>query len=97
ARLPADERAQVAAIGFSGQMHGVVLIDAAGQPVRPALLWPDTRAVREADAAGWPAPGLPVAGLPVAGLPVAPNPVAPGMAGPLLRWLALHEPDALRA
>ncbi|WP_254596276.1 FGGY family carbohydrate kinase, partial [Burkholderia seminalis] len=51
ARLPAGERAQVAAIGFSGQMHGVVLIDAAGQPVRPALLWPDTRAAREADAA----------------------------------------------
>ncbi|MGS0893670.1 xylulokinase [Burkholderia stagnalis] len=82
ARLPADERAQVAAIGFSGQMHGVVLIDAAGRPVRPALLWPDTRAAREADAAGW---------------PVAPNPVAPGMAGPLLRWLAAHEPAALRA
>ncbi|MDN7683226.1 xylulokinase [Burkholderia cenocepacia] len=92
ARLPADERAQVAAIGFSGQMHGVVLIDAAGQPVRPALLWPDTRAVREADAASWPASGSPVAGL-----PVAPNPVAPGMAGPLLRWLATHEPAALRA
>ncbi|TGN96724.1 xylulokinase [Burkholderia sp. USMB20] len=87
ARLPAGERAQVAAIGFSGQMHGVVPIDAAGQPVRPALLWPDTRAVREADAADW-------AG---AGLPVAPNPVAPGMAGPLLRWLAAHEPQALRA
>ncbi|MDN7732053.1 FGGY family carbohydrate kinase, partial [Burkholderia orbicola] len=86
ARLPADERAQVAAIGFSGQMHGVVLIDAAGQPVRPALLWPDTRAVREADAADWAA----------AGSPVPPNPVAPGMAGPLLRWLATHEPDALR-
>ena len=81
ARLPAGERAQVAAIGFSGQMHGVVLIDAAGQPVRPALLWPDTRAVREADAADWPG---------------APNPVAPGMAGPLLRWLAAHEPHALR-
>ncbi|UEP20842.1 carbohydrate kinase [Burkholderia ambifaria] len=97
ARLPAAEREQVAAIGFSGQMHGVVLIDAAGQPVRPALLWPDTRAVREADAADWPGAGLPVAGLPVAGLPVAPNPVAPGMAGPLLRWLAVHEPQALRA
>ncbi|KVK88543.1 carbohydrate kinase [Burkholderia cepacia] len=107
ARLPAGERAQVAAIGFSGQMHGVVLIDAAGQPVRPALLWPDTRAVREADEAGWPvagspvaevpATGLPVAGVPATGLPVAPNPVAPGMAGPLLRWLAAHEPDALRA
>ncbi|KVG75203.1 FGGY family carbohydrate kinase [Burkholderia ubonensis] len=82
ARLPADERAQVAAIGFSGQMHGVVLIDAAGRAVRPALLWPDTRAARLAAAADW---------------PDAPNPVAPGMAGPLLRWAAASEPAALRA
>ncbi|MDY7786340.1 FGGY family carbohydrate kinase [Burkholderia ubonensis] len=82
ARLPADERAQVAAIGFSGQMHGVVLIDAAGRAVRPALLWPDTRAARLAGAADW---------------PDAPNPVAPGMAGPLLRWVAASEPAALRA
>ncbi|KVZ05407.1 xylulokinase [Burkholderia ubonensis] len=82
ARLPADERAQVAAIGFSGQMHGVVLIDAAGRAVRPALLWPDTRAARLAAAADW---------------PDAPNPVAPGMAGPLLRWVAASEPAALRA
>ncbi|KWE70092.1 carbohydrate kinase [Burkholderia ubonensis] len=82
ARLPADERAQVAAIGFSGQMHGVVLIDAAGCAMRPALLWPDTRAARLAGAADW---------------PDAPNPVAPGMAGPLLRWMAASEPAALRA
>ncbi|MDN7655284.1 xylulokinase [Burkholderia multivorans] len=82
ARLPADERAQVVAIGLSGQMHGVVLMDAAARPVRPALLWPDTRAAREAEAARW---------------PDAPNPVAPGMAGPLLCWLAAHEPEALRA
>ncbi|OJB39687.1 carbohydrate kinase [Burkholderia ubonensis] len=82
ARLPADERAQVAAIGFSGQMHGVVLIDAAGRAVRPALLWPDMRAARLAAAADW---------------PDAPNPVAPGMAGPLLRWVAASEPAALRA
>ncbi|MGU7781624.1 xylulokinase [Burkholderia sp. PU8-34] len=82
ARLPADERAQVRAIGFSGQMHGVVLIDAAGHPVRPALLWPDTRAIRDADPRDW---------------PDASNPVAPGMAGPLLRWVAAHEPAALRA
>ncbi|KVT72938.1 carbohydrate kinase [Burkholderia ubonensis] len=82
ARLPADERAQVAAMGFSGQMHGVVLIDAAGRAVRPALLWPDTRAARLAAAADW---------------PDAPNPVAPGMAGPLLRWAAASEPAALRA
>jgi xylulokinase len=75
ARLDATERAAVRAIGFSGQMHGVVLTDEAGQPLRPAMLWPDTRA---RDQLGlWPSP--------------QPNPVAPGMAGPLLRWLVVNE------
>ena len=49
----------VEAIGLSGQMHGVVLCDEAGAPVRPAILWPDTRAV--AEAARWPASGNPPA------------------------------------
>ena len=86
ARLPADERAQVAAIGFSGQMHGVVLIDAAGQPVRPALLWPDTRAVREADVAGGPPPACP-------------SPRTPSRRAWPVRCCAgwPHEPEALRA
>jgi xylulokinase len=81
ARLPADARHSVEAIGFSGQMHGVVLTDAQGQAVRPAMLWPDTRALALLDA--WPAP--------------QPNPVAPGMAGPLLRWIVLHEPPSAQA
>lgn len=34
---------QVRAIGISGQMHGEVLADAAGQPVGPARLWCDGR------------------------------------------------------
>src|SRR5437868_4911451 len=38
ARLkPAD----VAGIGLSGQMHGSVFLDDAGQVIRPALLWND--------------------------------------------------------
>lgn len=77
ARLDAGERAAVRAIGFSGQMHGVVLADDAGRALRPALLWPDTRAHALLDA--WPEP--------------QPNPVAPGMAGPLLRWVVQHEAD----
>src|SRR5918997_3700092 len=36
--------AQVAAIGLSGQMHGVVLADERGRATRPAVLWADTRA-----------------------------------------------------
>ncbi len=75
ARLPLDERRAVRAIGLSGQMHGVVLTDAAGHALHAALLWPDTRALAQLDA--WPEP--------------QPNPVAPGMTGPLLRWLVEHD------
>jgi len=39
---------QVAAVGLSGQMHGLVLTDAAGQPLRPAIIWNDQRTAGEA-------------------------------------------------
>lgn len=31
------------ALGLSGQMHGLVAVDGAGRPVRPAIIWSDTR------------------------------------------------------
>jgi xylulokinase len=34
---------QIAAIGLTGQMHGLVLVDSAGQVLRPAILWNDQR------------------------------------------------------
>src|SRR3954452_18734954 len=37
------ELSGVKAIGLSGQMHGAVLMDAAGAVLRPAILWNDTR------------------------------------------------------
>jgi sugar (pentulose or hexulose) kinase len=80
ARLPAGLRDDVQAIGLCGQMHGVVLIDADGEAVRPAMLWPDTRALALLEQ--WPEP--------------QPNPVAPGMAGPLLRWIVQNEPQSAR-
>ncbi|GAA4803216.1 xylulokinase [Actinomycetospora chlora] len=40
----------VAAIGVAGQQHGMVLLDADGQPVRDALLWNDTRSAPDARA-----------------------------------------------
>ncbi|MDV6270868.1 xylulokinase [Rhodococcus globerulus] len=33
----------IAGVSFSGQMMGAVLLDAAGIPVRPAIIWADTR------------------------------------------------------
>ncbi len=39
--------ANVAAVGFSGQMHGLVTVDAAGKPVRPAIIWLDQRSKKQ--------------------------------------------------
>ncbi|HEY1422688.1 MAG TPA: FGGY family carbohydrate kinase, partial [Candidatus Acidoferrum sp.] len=38
---------EVACVGFSGQMHGAVLLDAAGEVVRPALIWCDQRTEKQ--------------------------------------------------
>ena len=48
--------AAVQGIGLSGQMHGAVLLDAAGAVLRPAILWNDVRASDRVRGAGaWPA------------------------------------------
>jgi xylulokinase len=39
----------VGAVGLTGQMHGSVLLDADGEPVRPALLWNDQRTAAQCD------------------------------------------------
>ncbi len=41
--------AAVKGIGLTGQMHGLTLLDAAGQVLRPALLWNDQRTGAECD------------------------------------------------
>jgi xylulokinase len=74
--------ARITAIGFSGQMHGVVLTDEEGHPTRAALLWADTRAEAELER---------YRALPASLLQRLANPLVPGMAGPLLCWLADHE------
>jgi xylulokinase len=42
--------AEVAAIAVGGQQHGLVVCDAAGEPLRSAILWNDTRSAAEAEA-----------------------------------------------
>jgi xylulokinase len=76
---------QVQAIGLSGQMHGVILVDGSRNPLRPAILWADTRsstmldAYRLLDAALQKRLG---------------NPITAGMAGPSLLCLREQEPAA---
>jgi xylulokinase len=71
-------------IGLSGQMHGVVLIDAGGAPVGRAILWEDARAESQVDRLRSLDPDI---------LARLANPLSPGMAGPILGWLAEHAPD----
>ena len=85
--LPALAGRGVAGLGLSGQMHGTVLVDAAGVPLAPAVLWPDGRAAAEVDR--WRA-------LPDAVRAALANPLVPGMTGPVLAWLAAHAPELLR-
>jgi xylulokinase len=42
--------ASVSAIAVAGQQHGMVVLDADGRVIRPALLWNDTRSAAAADA-----------------------------------------------
>jgi xylulokinase len=78
---------QPSAIGLSGQMHGVVMTSSAGGALRPALLWPDSRAATALRAYRL---------LGSRTLARLANPLAPGMAGPLLAWLAENEPRTYR-
>jgi xylulokinase len=79
--------AQPAAIGLSGQMHGLVMTSGDGGAMRPALLWADSRATgclgayRRLDSRA---------------LARLANPLAPGMTGPMLNWIAEHEPRTYR-
>lgn len=83
--LVAGRAHEVEAVGLSGQMHGVVLCAAAGEPLRPAILWADGRSQVELPA---------YAALPDRLRHALGNPPASGMAGPTLAWLRQHEPEA---
>jgi xylulokinase len=75
--------ARPSAIGLSGQMHGLVMTSADGAALRPALLWADSRATGSLRAYRC---------LGSQALARLANPLAPGMTGPMLIWIAEHEP-----
>ena len=82
---PADMR-RVRAIGLSGQMLGVALLDAAGSALRPALLWNDGRATVEGAELMARLPGF---------ADVTGAKPMPGFSAPKLLWLSRHEPENL--
>jgi len=77
----------VVAMAVSGQQHGMVTLDETGDPVRPALLWNDTRSAAAARELVDELGGSDVWAKAVGSVPVASLTVTK------LRWLAEHEPS----
>lgn len=75
------------AVGFSGQMHGVVVTDETLRPLRPAILWADTRSASEAremnNALG--AEHMATLG----------SGAVAGFAGTTIAWLSRNEPELM--
>ena len=80
AKHPLD---RVRGIGLSGQQHGATILDKAHEPLRPAILWNDTRAADEAEYLD----GLPGVRESVGSIIFA------GFTAPKLIWAKKHEPE----
>lgn len=77
----------IAAVGFSGQMHGATLLDGSGAVVRPALIWCDQRTQAECDDITERVGRRRL-------IELTSNPALTGFTAPKLLWVRRHEPDA---
>ena len=73
-------------IGVDGQMHGVVCVNADGKPVRPSIIWADTRSIDEVNELAARQPQFKTA---------VPGKPSTGFAAASLRWLSKYEPETL--
>lgn len=78
--------AAIAAIGLTGQMHGLVLLDASGAVLRPAILWNDQRTGPQCDEMRR---RLGRARL----IQLTGNDALPGFTAPKVLWVQQHEPE----
>ncbi|HEU0120555.1 MAG TPA: xylulokinase [Bryobacteraceae bacterium] len=75
----------VRGVSLSGQMHGLVILDATGTVIRPSLIWCDQRSQSQVDAINAKAGREQV-------LAAIANPVLTGFTLPKLLWVRDHEP-----
>ncbi len=75
--------AAVRGVGLSGQMYGATVLDKADIPLRPAILWNDTRSGQECRELEAREPEL---------RRIAGRRATPGVTAPKLLWLRRHEP-----
>ncbi|MFW5713612.1 MAG: xylulokinase, partial [Brevefilum sp.] len=80
----------VQAVGLTGQMHGLVLMDAQDQVLCPAILWNDQRT---ADACKQMVERI----SPARVIRITGNPALTGFTAPKLLWVREHEPEIYRS
>jgi len=76
----------VAGIGLSGQMHGLVMLDKEGAVIRPCIMWNDQRTGKQCAALTEKVGAQEV-------LRITGNPILPGFTAPKIAWVAEHEPE----
>ena len=77
------EISKLQSIGVAGHMHGAVLLDRLKKPIRPCILWNDTRSHIEAESLDSQERVRELSG----------NIVFPGFTAPKLLWVKNHEPE----
>jgi len=87
----ADLLPRAAAVAVGGQQHGMVTLDADGEPVRDALLWNDTRSAAAATEL------VAEMGGPQACADAVGSVLVASFTASKLRWLRDHEPDRAAA
>ena len=77
----------IAAVGLTGQMHGAVVLDEAGEVLRPAILWNDQRTAAECDVIRAALGGVERL------VAITGNDALTGFTAPKLVWIRDHEPE----
>ncbi len=85
-----ERRGEIKAIGVSGQQHGLVALDEAGDTLRPAKLWCDVSTEEQCEEFNKEFGGM--EGL----IELIGNPMLPGYTAPKLLWLKQNEPANFR-
>jgi xylulokinase len=80
---------QIAAVGLTGQMHGLTLLDKNGNVLRPCILWNDQRTQKQCDEITARVGAERV-------LQLTGNPVLTGFTAPKILWVRENEPDVYR-
>jgi xylulokinase len=88
-RLTGVDPATIEAIGLTGQMHGLVLLDSSDRVLRPAILWNDQRTARACEEIREAVGSERL-------VQITGNDAVTGLTAPKLVWVRDHEPEVWR-